>query len=288
MYLLLLGATGSIGAPVLRELRRRGHHVVALARSEASAAKLGQAGAQVVHGDIGDPMEWLPALSDIDGVIHMACDFASPMQAIDRCLLDALLPRLASQSSRPRVVYTGGCWLFGPTGTKISDEDGPFAPLDAFAWMVPHLERVLASSEVQGLVVHPAMVYGGEGGVFRRFAREASNGAARLVGSSAVHWPLVHCDDLASLYALVVEKAPAGSSYIGSAIDGFPVARIARLFGRGEPIVVAEDAIATELGEWARGYGCDQRLSGRTARVELGWAPIHRDPEADIRREMLQ
>jgi nucleoside-diphosphate-sugar epimerase len=288
MHLLLLGATGSIGAPVLRKLLGRGHDIVALARSDASAAKLGQAGASVVRGDIGDPMEWLPVLRHIDGVIHTACDFASPMEAIDRRLLGALLPYLAKHSKRPRFVYTGGCWLFGPTGTKVADEDARFAPLDAFAWMVPHLERVLASGEVEGLVVHPAMVYGGEGGVFRRFAREASNGAVRLVGGSSVHWPLVHCDDLASLYALVIERAPAGSSYIGSAIDGFPIAKIARLFGKGDPSVVDEDTIAAELGEWARGYGCDQRLSGNKARTELGWLPVHQDPEADIRREMLR
>src|SRR5262249_8253575 len=115
-----------------------------------------------------------------------------------------------------------------------------------------------------------------------------NGGGGRLVGSSAVHWPLVHCNDLASLYALGIEKAPAGSSYIGAAVDGFPIARIARLFCKGEPIVVGEDSIAPELGEWARGYGCDQRLSGRKARFELGWAPVHDDPEADIRREMLQ
>jgi nucleoside-diphosphate-sugar epimerase len=154
--------------------------------------------------------------------------------------------------------------------------------------MVPHLERVLASSDVEGLVIHPAMVYGGEGGVFRRFAREASSGPVRLVGSRAVHWPLVHCEDLATLFALVIEKAPAGSSYIGSAIDGFAVARIARLFTKGKPIVMEDDAIAAELGEWARGYACDQRLSGHKARAELGWVPVHQDPEADIRREMLQ
>jgi nucleoside-diphosphate-sugar epimerase len=288
MRLLLLGATGTIGAPVLRELIGRGHDVIALARSDVSATKVEQSGATVVHGDIADPMKWLSSVPEIDGVVHMACDFASPMEVIDRRLLDSLLPHLASHANRPRLLYTGGCWLFGPTGTNVADEKSPFAPLAAFAWMVPHLEQVLASGDVEGLVVHPAMVYGGEGGVFRRFAHEAIDGAVRLVGGRAVRWPLVHCDDLAVLYALVIEKAPAGSSYIGSAIDGFAVARIAHLFSKGEPILVEEDAIAAEFGEWARGYGCDQRLSGHKARAELGWVPVHRDPEADIRREMLR
>jgi len=38
---LVLGGTGSIGGPIVRELMRRGHAVVALARSEASARQIG-------------------------------------------------------------------------------------------------------------------------------------------------------------------------------------------------------------------------------------------------------
>jgi nucleoside-diphosphate-sugar epimerase len=68
------------------------------------------------------------------------------------------------------------------------------------------------------------------------------------------------------------------------------VGRIARAFAarfgtaRQEPQVISADAIAAELGEWARGYGLDQLLSGAKARRELGWAPIHLDPEGDIAR----
>jgi hypothetical protein len=73
-------------------------------------------------------------------------------------------------------------------------------------------------------------------------------------------------------------------------MDGFAVGRIARAFARRfgdptvEPEVVTPDAIARELGEWARGYGLDQRLSGAKARIELGWAPMHQDPENEIAR----
>jgi nucleoside-diphosphate-sugar epimerase len=155
--------------------------------------------------------------------------------------------------------------------------------------MVPQLRRVLAAGEIDGIVIHPAMVYQGAGGVFERFAREARDGRTpRVVGSEAVRWPLVHSGDLASLYALALERAAPGSSYMGAAIDGFPVGRIARAFvrrfgaGREAPQIVSADAIAAELGEWARGYGLDQWLSGDKARRELGWTPRHLDPEGEI------
>jgi hypothetical protein len=35
------------------------------------------------------------------------------MGAVDRRLLDRLLPALAMQQNRPRFITTGGCWLFG-------------------------------------------------------------------------------------------------------------------------------------------------------------------------------
>ena len=102
-----------------------------------------------------------------------------------------------------------------------------------------------------------------------------------------MRWPLVHSHDLATLYALALDRAPARSSFIGAAIEGHPVGRIARAFARRsgkpqDPVIVSADAIAAELGEWARGYALDQRLSGTKARHDLGWQPRHLDPEAAI------
>jgi nucleoside-diphosphate-sugar epimerase len=291
LNVLALGGTGVIGSAVVRELVARGHDVVGLARSDAAAAKLTQSGATAINGDITAPAPVVAALPRLDAVIHMACDFASDMAAIDRRLLDALLPALAGQKQCVRFIYTGGCWLFGATGAAAATEASPFDPLPAFAWMVPHLERVLAAPGIDGVVVHPAMVYAGADGVFSRFAREAAEcDAIRIVGSEAVHWPLVHRDDLATLYALALERAPSGESYIGASVEALAVGRIARAFARRfgtkrrEPEIISPETIAAELGEWARGRALDQRLSGAKARRELGWQPAHLDPEAEIAR----
>ncbi len=285
MRVLVLGGTGFIGAAVTRELIARSHQVTALARSAASAMKLSAHGAQPLAGDIAWPATWAARLPEVDAVIHAACDFDSDMGAIDRHLLDLLLPALGAQARRPRFIYTGGCWLFGATGNRVATEESAFDPLPAFAWMVESLTRVLGSTDVDGIVVHPAMVHAGDSGVFRRFAADAAGGrAVRLVASEAVRWPLVHADDLARLYALALERAPPKSSYIGSAIDGVPVGRIARAFAHRfgtpdqTPQIVSVDTIAAELGEWARGYALDQQLSGARARQELGWRPVHLDP----------
>lgn len=291
MRVFVLGGTGSIGAAVVRELVARGHEVFGLARSAASATKLGEFGAAAVAGSIAAPGSWIEKLAGIDAVIHAACDFSTDMGGIEGRLLDAVLPALARQPNRPRFVYTGGCWLFGATGGGVATEAAPFNPLPAFAWMVPDLQCVLAAPGVDGIVIHPAMVYTPHAGVFDRFAREANaGGAVRVVESEAIRWPLVHSADLATLYALALERAPPGSAYIGAAIEELAVGRIARAFARRfavrreAPLIVPTDTIAAELGEWARGYALDQRLSGDKARRELGWRPKHLDPEAEIAR----
>jgi nucleoside-diphosphate-sugar epimerase len=291
LRVFVLGGTGSIGAAVVRELVARGHEVFGLARSEASAAKLGEFGATAIAGNIAFPAPWIGKLAGIDAVVHAACDFSTDMEAIERRLLDAVLPALARQPNRPRFIYTGGCWLFGATGDGVATEATAFNPLPAFAWMVPNLQRVLAAPGVDGIAIHPAMVYTPHAGVFDCFAREANAGeAVRVVESEAIRWPLVHSADLANLYALALERAPQGSAYIGAAIEGHAVGRIARAFARRfavrreAPLIVSTDTIAAELGEWARGYALDQRLSGEKARRELGWRPKHLDPEAEIAR----
>jgi nucleoside-diphosphate-sugar epimerase len=289
LRILVLGGTGSIGAAMVRELIARGHAVLGLARSDAPAAKLGDAGATPLRGDIASPEAWTGRLPQVDAVIHAACDFDGDMRAIDRCLLDHLLPALGAQANKPRFIYTGGCWLFGATGDEIATEETALEPLPAFAWMVPHLERVLAAPEVDGIVIHPAMVWTADGGVFDRFAHDAvGRNAVRVVGGEGVRWPLVHADDLAKLYALVLERAPSGSTFIGAANEGVTVGSIARAFAKRFVMrdqnlqIISVEAAAAEWGEWARGYARDQRLSGAKAQRELGWRPRHLDPVSEI------
>ncbi|TMJ77199.1 MAG: NAD-dependent epimerase/dehydratase family protein [Alphaproteobacteria bacterium] len=132
MQVLILGGTGSIGAPVVRALVGRGHHVIALARSNSSATKAASLGANPLGGDIAAVERWLPALPPLDAVVHLACDFGSDMVDVDRRLLDGLLPHLAAQPNQATFIYTGGCWLFGATGDDVANEQAPFHPLPAF------------------------------------------------------------------------------------------------------------------------------------------------------------
>jgi len=205
---------------VARALVGRGHEVVALARSDAAARKLEASGAQPSPGNIRRPDERLPAAPPCEAVIHAACEFEGAMQVIERHLLDRLLPYLVALARRCKF-YSGGCWLFGATGDLVATEATPFAALPAFAWAPEHMQRILESSAIEPIIIHPAMVYEPDGGVFSSFFRAAlGRPPIRLVGAESVRWPLVHSENLASLYVLALEQAAPRESYIGSAIHG--------------------------------------------------------------------
>jgi len=74
MKVFVTGATGLIGSALVPELRSAGHEVVALARSDASAARAGKLGADVVRGSLEDRAVITEAARRADGVIHLAFD----------------------------------------------------------------------------------------------------------------------------------------------------------------------------------------------------------------------
>ncbi len=284
MKVLVLGGTGSIGSAILPVLLARGHEVIALGRSKNSQARLARAGATPLPGDIRAPEAWSGVLGGVDAVIHAAATFDADMAAVDRHLIDVLLGRLTSRPRRARFLYTGGCWLYGRTGDLVADEETPFNPPSDFAWMVENLRRVLGASHLHANVIHPAMVYDHDGGVFDRFVAEARRGGpVRVAAGEEVRWPLVHREDLAGLYVLALERGRPGAAYNGAAIEGLKVGRIARAIARryGAPEaleVIPVARIADELGGLALGCALDQQMSGTKARDQLGWSPEHLDP----------
>jgi uncharacterized protein YbjT (DUF2867 family) len=68
LTVLVVGATGSIGRPVLAEALAAGHAVRALVRDPDRARTL-PAGAQVVIGDVTDPTSLVEAVAGIDAVV---------------------------------------------------------------------------------------------------------------------------------------------------------------------------------------------------------------------------
>ncbi|MEM7426107.1 MAG: NAD-dependent epimerase/dehydratase family protein [Pseudomonadota bacterium] len=278
MRILLLGGTGSIGTAVVRELVAAGHHILALSRSETSDGKLTAAGAAAFRGDLREPEDWAHMVASCAAVVQVAATFEDDMGEVDRRLVDALLAATTGPGPRRRFLYTGGCWLYGATGEDIATEDGSFNPLSSFAWAVENGERLLRAGQFSTAILHPAMVYHEEGGVFERFVAQARSGEPlEIWGSPDTRWPLVHRDDLAVAYRLLLGRPELTGHFNVAAEEGVRVKQIATaIAGRyGSPKefpLKAVDDLVAEHGAWAEGPTLDQQMSAAKLRQATGWA----------------
>jgi uncharacterized protein YbjT (DUF2867 family) len=103
---------------------------------------------------------------------------------------------------------------------------------------------------------------------------DALAGSGRF-GAGDNRWSVVHVDDLAELYRLVAERAPAGSVYnaVGEIVRSGDAARAAAdaAGARVEPWPPGEAEKA--WGGWAEAFRLDHVVSSDRARRELGWSP---------------
>lgn len=284
----LLGGTGLIGSAIADDLVRHGYRVRALARSEAAARTLAEKGAEPVAGDLRAPEGWIGSVHDADAVIQVAGTFTDDMAEVDRTVVEALVDAAARRPDRLRVLHTGGCWDYGATGDAVADDATPYNPIEPFDRFVENGDRLLSAPGIDGVIVHPAMVYHRDGGAIDTYLEDARAGRRlEIWGAPETRWPVVHRDDLATAYRLALEAGMPGTSYNVSAEEGVAVGRIAaavaRRFGlTSEPVVRSLTDLVAEHGIWAIGPTLDQQMSAPRARTELGWIPIHTDILSEI------
>jgi nucleoside-diphosphate-sugar epimerase len=287
MKVFLTGATGYIGTAVAERLRAAGHQLTGLARSDAAAARLTAAGIRPVRGDFSEPASVGAAARGADGVISLATTYDP---AIDGPAIDAILEALAG-SNKP-FVYTSGIWSHGDTGGAVVDETTPPRPAALVQWRQAVEDRVREGARrgIRSVVIRPAIVYGRGGGIPAGFIQSArEDGAARYVGTGQNRWPLVHVDDLADLYLLALEHAPAGSLLLGVSGPSRTGRDVAAAASRGagaggRTVAWPLEEARQKLGAYADALVLDQQASGRRAQELLGWRPHRPDVLEDMER----
>ena len=256
MRVFITGASGHIGSPLVAELLSAGHQVVGLARSDASATALQQAGAEVHRGDLHDLAGLTEAARDSDGVVHLAFrhdamssgDFEGAV-ASDLAAIEAIGEGLAG-SDKPFVSTSGTMMLTfaGVTGRAGTEEDfGQAGPrIDAENHVIALAERGVRSSIVRlPPVVHSDLDHHGFIPTLVGLASE--HGAAGYLGDGANRWPAVHTLDAAHLYRLALEQARPGTRLHAVADEGVPTRELAEAIGRGLGVEAASVSAAARL-----------------------------------------
>ncbi len=243
------GGTGFLGRALVERLVGDGNEVRALARSDASAGKLGALGAEPVQGDVLDLDALAAAMVECDVVYHAAGANAfcvrdpSPMFEVNVRGSENVV-RAAARAGVRRVVYTSSAATLGEAGGTIGSEESPHR-----GWFYSDYERskfeaeraVFAAARETGLdvvSVNPASVQGpGRASGSAKLLLDYLNGRIPAVVDSRIS--LVDIADCTEGHLLAAERGSPGERYVLSGAtlsvrDG--LALVASVVGIDRPV----------------------------------------------------
>jgi nucleoside-diphosphate-sugar epimerase len=290
MRVFVTGATGWVGAAVVKELIEAGHQVLGLARSDAGAEALAAMGAGVQRGALDDVDGLRSGAAACDGVIHTAFKHGfSEFQAnaeLDRRVIEAIGEVLAG-SGRPFVTTSGSLMIAMVAPGRVgTEQDAPDISVPRVPSELATLS--LASQGVRSSVMRlPPSVHGDDdkGFVPRIIDIARESGVSAFIGDGTNRWPAVHRLDAARAFRLALEKGEAGSRYHAIGEEGIPVQDLATVIARRLNLPTASKApgeAAGHFGFLAMFLGLDAPASSAITREKLGWTPTRRGLIADL------
>jgi nucleoside-diphosphate-sugar epimerase len=281
MQVFITGGTGLIGSAVVAELLDAGHTVLALTRSDTSAAAVERAGATSLRGGLGDLDVIRRGADQSDGAIHLAFsnDFSSA-----QALTDSIAEETAAitaigdvfvSSDRPFAVVSGTPWIPGRASTE--EDPLPTEGLVGGRGRTVTATLALAGRGVRTSAIRmPRTVHnngsGGFAGLLTEIARRT--GVSGYPGDGAQRWPAVHARDAAVLFRLALENAPAGSSWHAVADEGDAVRDIAAIIGKKLDLPTRPTP-QDSFGPLGEIFAMDQPSSSTITRTALNWTPTH-------------
>ena len=295
MLILVTGAAGYLGSAVSLALLKAGHQVTGVNHHHSQFAPPFDASYRSIKTDVRDIQVWREAFCESDAVVHLAATGQAACE-VDDLVISQVLERSTTSSRLKCFIYTSGTMPFGNTGAAAINEDSPFGGgvvPDLIAWRPSHERRVLSSfqSSFRAIVVRPGFVYGKGQGIYGLLLDHADpSGCIRVPGSGEQRWPMVHVDDVAMLYALVIANGEAGV-YHGVSEPSVRTGDLAEAIVKevGSPQAFWKpwplEEARREIGSLADGLALDQCIAAPRAR-SLGWCPQHLSAVASAREEV--
>jgi 2-alkyl-3-oxoalkanoate reductase len=296
MRILIAGATGAIGRPLVRRLRANQHEVFALARSPDSASALKEIGAEAIIADALDATAVKAAVGRVrpDAVINELTSLPrhytpAEMKATEerdrKVRVEGninLLSALRDAGVRRYLLQSSGYWYV--PGAGLADEFVPFISsaspgVEASAGTYRELEA--RASATPGLEV-VALRYGFFYGPGTWYTRDGDIGdqvrqqQLPIIGEGQGVYSFVHIDDAAEATAAALECPPGAYNIV----DGNPspqhlwLTAFARAAGAPAPLRINEEEALRASGPDAVYYATRLRgASNEKAGRELEFRP---------------
>lgn len=281
MKVFVTGSTGFIGFAVAKAIRRAGHEVFGLVRTEEKGRMLSLHEIFPVRGDLLKPETYREVAEHSNVLIHAAVVYEGDTAAIDKFTVENLLSACKKGPQTKTLIFTSGVWVYGNTGFAAADETSPVTPPQHVAWRPAHEQMVLQADHVHGIVIRPGCVYGQSGSLTAMWFEPASrNESIRIVGDGRNRWTMVHVEDLADAYLRAVESRLSGeiinvTDRSRSRVQDM-VEAVSSVCNHAGPIVnVPIQEASAKMGGLAECLALDQHVDSRKAVRLLGWQPRH-------------
>jgi nucleoside-diphosphate-sugar epimerase len=293
MKILLAGATGALGVPLVRALVAGGHEVIGISRTPGKGDKLRTLGAEPLIADVMDQTTLLNAVDGLraDVVLHeMTALKKIPTRHRDMAATDALRDvgtanlLAAARLMGARRFVTQSFFMgygYGDWGDKVLTEDDPFAPpgRDKFeqdlAAMRSTERQTFTADGIEGIALRYGSLYGPGGAtepiieMLRRRRLPVPPGGGGITS-------LIYVEDAAAATVAALERGRSGEAY--NVADDEPVSwgeffgALAKAFGAPRPREIPRWIFRFMPYARAMLMG-DHRVSNAKAKRELGWTP---------------
>ena len=230
MKYLVTGATGYIGAHLVKALVAEEHTVHAIVRNVKKAEQIKLEGVEIFEGSFCDAEAVKKAVAGCDGVYHLGGNAAIWEKDVKR-YFDVnvegtkIVMEAAMEAGVGRVVFTSSAGVLGPSVSKVVTEDKS-RDLDFFneyesskALAESLMKSMVAEKGVDAVIVSPTRVYGpylfGKPASVTLLIDKFVKGNWRIVpGDGTKMGNYVYVDDVVRGHILAMEKGAKGATYI--------------------------------------------------------------------------
>lgn len=269
--ILVTGASGFVGASVVRALLARGAAVRAMVRPQSTRANLEGLDVEIAEGNLDDAESLRRAVRGISGLFHVAADYrlwTRDPAAMFRTNVEGSrqIIRAAAEAGAGRIVYTSSVATLGLNrdGTP-ADESTPvtyasmIGPYKQSKFRAEEAVRELIEKAGAPVVIVNPSTPIGPGDVkptpTGRMIVEAAAGRMPAYVDTGLN--VVHVDDVAAGHLLAFERGRVGERYVLGGEDMTLrdiLTEIANLTGRSAPRFRIPHELILPIAYWAEAW----------------------------------